>query len=71
MPGHRMSSSVVKDLIKLLRNVSSDLNPFCEKRTIELPTFLAPGRRITDASCQTVRCRVEQERHSKQCVRVP
>jgi hypothetical protein len=71
MPGHRMSSSVVKDLIKLLRDVSCNINPLFGERTIALPTSLTPGQRITGASCQTVRCRMEQEQHSKQCVRVP
>jgi hypothetical protein len=71
MPGHRMSSSVVKDLIRLLRNVSCNTNPLRRERTIALLTSLVLGQRITGASCQTVRCRMEQGQHSKQCVRVP
>jgi hypothetical protein len=71
MPGHRMSSSVMKDLIKLLRNVSCNINPLCGERTVVLPTSLGLGQQITGASCQTVRCHVEQEQHNKQCVRVP
>lgn len=66
-----MSSSVMKDLIKLLRNVSCNINPLCEERTVVFPTSLGLGQQITGASYQTVRCRVEQEQHSKQCVRVP
>ncbi len=53
------------------RNVSCNINPLCRERTIVFPTSLTLGQRMTGASCQTVRCRVEQEQHSKQCVQVP
>jgi hypothetical protein len=66
-----MSSSVMKDLIKLLRNMSRNRNPLCGERTVVFPTSLGLDQQITGASCQTVRCRVEPEQHSKQCVRVP
>lgn len=61
----------MKDLIKLLRNVSCSMNPLCGERTVVFPTSLGLGQQITGASCQTVRCRMEQGQRSKQYVRVP
>jgi hypothetical protein len=68
-PSHEFISGEGLDQVTKRRERYISL--LCGERTIALPTSLVPSQRITGASCRTVRCRVEQEQRSKQCVRVP